>query len=273
MSSSKVSQCSWTTFKPSWSSLVSTALEFGRPDERYHECVSAEFGSNFPETPARHQLVLAEPLDLCSPSAGSLQSRGVLATRGGCSFELKAKHAMESGASLLVVFDADNDPMPMGGAFCGGHNFFAAMIGPSQAASELFQSLQRKERVRYTLAAENTFENEHDKSSSTGQVNLMATAVTFFAGLVSSAWALARPSESSSLTASVGVAMVLTSLTTFRATTSLRTLNVGNGASVAGAQGGGPIFDHRETDEVVLRFLAEAVRDHGFGMGYSLTVK
>ncbi|KAG0712544.1 Protease-associated domain-containing protein 1 [Chionoecetes opilio] len=57
------------------------------------------------------RLVLADPLDSCSPPYNALELQGavVLVARGGCSFVSKAVKAEAAGALAVIVMDNNKD--------------------------------------------------------------------------------------------------------------------------------------------------------------------
>jgi len=65
----------------------------------------ARFGGSFPREQKGLRMVVAEPLECCSPLYNAAAARGavVLADRGQCSFVSKAVAAEAAGAAAIVV--------------------------------------------------------------------------------------------------------------------------------------------------------------------------
>ncbi len=64
-------------------------------------------------------LVVADPLNGCAPLSNSIGGEVALVQRGGCAFSDKFLNAQAAGASALVVFNNNGDPIVMGGSAFG----------------------------------------------------------------------------------------------------------------------------------------------------------
>lgn len=116
-------------------------------------------------TPISGDLMIAEPLDACTPLANDMTDKVALLQRGACAFTVKLQNALAAGASAAVVFNnVAGAPIVMGG---DPVDLPAAMISLADGTT-IYNAMTGGDMPLAVLDAENLVENPADDDTLAG---------------------------------------------------------------------------------------------------------
>lgn len=151
-----------------WATISLTVVSDGGDtiSTKQYEAITSNFGSRLPLAKDSGSLAvrIAEPLDACEPlvpPANAAKPEGyyegaiVLAYRGSCRFDTKARQVQDAGGRVLLVVDpADSAMQRVGGQQpAGGYVGIPSLMAALPAGEFIHQAVQTGHHVTATLSA------------------------------------------------------------------------------------------------------------------------
>eukprot|EP01034_Spumella_vulgaris_P022410 gene22410-28534_t len=154
----------------SWGSVRTTSAD---REVRSFEFLTSNFGAQLPSESQPVSLVLSDPIDACAPLLGPVEqyaNAAVVVHRGKCRFDVKALHAQNAGARMLIIIDVEDNALQR----VGGMQPESGFVGiPSVIVTAMAGQYIQSQLVKGELHAE--FSAARDSSVADAWIDLSMT--------------------------------------------------------------------------------------------------